>query len=133
MPQKQKEGMEALSNKEKFEVVLKLFGSPSARDSFIETCKRYIEEKGTSLPDAYASNDAENYRPMKARYSPPKQSLLHNRIMETLQHLSMQKLPPLQEKVLNEMGSREVAGQIIKDWVLAQGEKTQKANLSDDE
>jgi hypothetical protein len=64
--------------------------------------------------------DAEHYQPTgKRTYSPPRRAILHNQIMDTLKRLSLQKLNPLSQKVLYEMADREVAGDIIKEWVLA--------------
>jgi hypothetical protein len=34
----------ALSGKEKFEIVLNLFGSEAAKEAFLEACERYTEE-----------------------------------------------------------------------------------------
>ena len=112
-------GIEKLQNKDKFEIILKLFGSTPARDSFIEVCKKYAALRKVSLPDG----NGENYEHGGRKYSPPQRANLHNQIMDTLQRLSLQKLAPTQEKVLFEMASREMAGQIIKDWVLAQSDE----------
>jgi hypothetical protein len=105
-----------LSGKEKFDIVLKLFGTEKARDSFIELCKEYASLRIANSADAAG----ENYMPRQKRtYSPPRRANLHNRIMETLKALSLQRLDPLPEKVLFEMASRETAGKIVKEWELA--------------
>lgn len=115
-PENIPESAERLTGKEKFEIILKLFGTNTARAAFIEVCKKYVALRLTSLADDHG----ENYVPRGGRvYSPPQRAKIHNQIMDTLQHLALQKLAPLQEKVLREMASREAAGQIIKDWVSA--------------
>ena len=106
---------ESLSPNEKFEIVLKLFGSAKAKDVFIETCKEYADLRNAAPADALG----ENYEPRQKRtYSPPRRANIHNRIMETLKQLSLQRLDPLSQKVLFEMASRETAGKIIKEWSL---------------
>ncbi len=111
---------ESLSPSEKFKIVLKLFGSAKARDAFMETCKEYANLRNANSNDVLG----ENYEPRARRsYSPPRRANLHNRIMETLKQLSLQKLNPLSEKVLFEMASRETAGKIIKEWALASEDK----------
>ncbi len=108
------QAQETLSGKEKFEIVLKLFGTGNAQDSFLEVCRKYVALR-VALPA-----DAEHYHAGSRRtYSPPQRAILHNQIMDTLKRLSLQKLSPLSEKVLYEMADREVAGDIIKEWVLA--------------
>lgn len=110
------ENNETLSGKEKFDVVLNLFGSEAAKNAFLEACKKYVTERKTS---SNIGHD-EIYVPRTRRtYSPPKRAALHNQIMETLKRLSLQKLDPLSEKVLFEMADREIAGGIIEDWVRA--------------
>ena len=80
------QNQEALSGKEKFEVVLKLFGSEAAKNAFLETCREYVQERKVSSDDGHG----ENYVPRSRRtYSPPQRANLHNRIMETLKRLSL--------------------------------------------
>ncbi len=118
-PQDHKKDAEReLTGKEKLEVVLRLFGSTSAREGFLETCRKYAALRSIALPDMH---EMENYAPLgRGAYSPPQRANLHNQIMDTLKHLALQKLTPLQEKVLREMASRETAGRIIKEYVLAE-------------
>jgi aromatic ring-opening dioxygenase LigB subunit len=107
---------ESLSRNEKFEIILRLFGTASARDNFIDLCENYLRERGTSV----SHEDAETYRPKVSHtYSPPRRANYHNRIMTTLRNLSLQRLAPLQEKVLREMAEREAAALIIKAGMLA--------------
>lgn len=116
LPEDTEQRFNALSGKEKFDIVLKLFGTQKARDTFVGICEEYA-----ALRIANSAEIAgENYEPRQRRtYSPPRRANLHNRIMETLKQLSLQKLDPLSEKVLFEMASRETAGKIIKEWELA--------------
>jgi len=107
---------EELSGKEKFEVILKLFGSETARHAFIETCKQYVALRTFSSESALEEGQGDE----RDKYTlSPKRAILHNRIMETLKHLSLGRLDPLSEKVLHEMASREITKQIVKEWVLA--------------
>lgn len=108
---------ENLTNIQKFEKVLKLFGSASARNNFLEACRKYAALRMKAQLDTHG----EDYQPITRKtYSPPRRANLHNQIMETLKNLSLQRLDPLSERILREMASRETAGQIIKDWVLAE-------------
>ncbi len=120
----EKEEKETLSNKEKFEIILKLFGTDKARDIFIENCKKYADARIASARNAYVQNHGENYISLRDRYSPPKRAHYHNEIMYTLNNLSLQKLDPIQEMVLKEMrSSSETAWYIIEDWLLSQKDK----------
>jgi hypothetical protein len=105
---------QALSGKEKFERLLDLFGNGTARDTFIETCRKYVAEKRLS-----SGSGRNEYPGEKQKYSPPKRADLHNSIMETLKRLATQtrKMDPVTEKVLFEVASRETMASIAEEWI----------------
>jgi hypothetical protein len=108
---------QALSDKEKFEHILSLFGTKVARDNFIDTCKKYIAERRTS-----SGSGRSEYSETGHIYSPPKRADLHNAIMDTLKRLVAQtkKIDPVTEKVLREVASREAMALITQEWVSAE-------------
>lgn len=111
---------ESFSRKEKFEMLLGLFGTDEARERFLSICKDYYGSRKEELPPTV---DAENYRAQNnKRYSPPRRAELHNLIMETLTMLATQSknLTPLQKSVLNEFHSREEIAGAVKEYVLAE-------------
>ncbi len=107
---------EKLSGREKFEIILGLFGTDTAREAFIETCKQYV----SSRRDSVLRPDAENYQAgHRPAYSPPRRANLHNSIMETLTSIATQSksLSPLQTKVLREMYDRNITAEIVKEYI----------------
>jgi hypothetical protein len=111
---------ESLSDGEKFQIVLGLFGTPAAREKFIDLCKNYLEARNEQI---VASDGEESYRKGKKgiSYSPPHRAKFHNAIMETLHKLALQKLKPIQEQVLFPMHDREVAAGIIAAGISEMG------------
>jgi hypothetical protein len=111
---------ESLSDGEKFQIVLGLFGTPAARENFIDLCKNYLEAQNEQM---VASNSEESYRKGKnsVSYSSPHRAKFHNKIMATLHGLALQKLKPIQEKVLFPMHDREVAAGIIAAGISEMG------------
>ncbi len=111
---------EKFSPKEKFEVLLSLFGSEKARKNFISLCKEYHMERVTRV---ILQDQNENFIPKdKATYSPPKRADLHNRIMEIIGKLAVQSknITPLQEAVLRDFHSRECVAKAIRDFILTE-------------
>jgi hypothetical protein len=106
-------------------VVLDLFGTQAAREKFIDLCKDYLEARNEQI---VASDGGESYRKGKKEvpYSPPHRAKFHNAIMETLHKLALQKLTPLQEKVLFPMHDREVTAGIIATAISEMGGGTFK-------
>jgi hypothetical protein len=107
---------QALSGREKFERLLSLFGTETARDRFIETCRNYVAERRKD-----SGSGRTEYLGAKQKYSPPKRANFHNAIMDTLKRLATQtkKIDPVTEKILREVASREDMAAIAMDWVAA--------------
>lgn len=79
---------EKFSPKEKFEVLLGLFGNEKARQNFITLCKEYRVERVTQV---VSQDQNETFVPKgKEEYSPPKRADLHNKIMEIIAKLAIQ-------------------------------------------
>lgn len=115
--------------REKFEILLSLFGNKQARENFISLCKEYHREKiqQTILPE-----DAENHRlKKKIIYSPPRRAHLHNAIMDTIARLATQSrnLTSSQESVLRDLHSRENVAEAIRAYILSEN----GVNEEDDE
>ena len=106
----------ALSGKEKFELILNLFGTETARRTFIENCRNYVAERRKS-----SGSGRNEYTDTKRDYSPPQRAKFHNAIMETLKKLATQskKIDPVTRKVLFEAASREAMAAIAQEWVAA--------------
>jgi hypothetical protein len=114
------ERKEQLGGKEKLEVILALFGTDSAREAFVETCRKYIEARDRAVRESYAPVESVRRR---AVMSSPKQAVLHNKIMDALTRLASQSLniSPLQSEVLREMHNRDTTAQIIREYVAFKG------------
>lgn len=119
--------LEQLSRKEKMEVVLALFGTDSARETFIQLCRDYIEARDKAVRESYSPDVSVRRR---AITSSPKQAIIHNRIMDTLTRLASQStnISPLQSEILRQMHDRDVTAQIIREYVMQK-----EASRSDDE
>jgi hypothetical protein len=106
----------ALSGKEKFERLLKLFGTQTARDGFVETCRKYIGERRLS-----SGSGRSEYAGERKGYSSPQRANLHNAIMGTLKRLATQtrRIDPVTEKVLYEVAERDTMASITEEWVSA--------------
>lgn len=106
-----------LSNQDKFEIVLKLFGSESAKNIFLGLCREYNDLRRTQKAHEIAG-DQEHYRKNKAYdQSPPQRANIHNQIMDTLKRLSLQKLTDTQRSILFELASREFTTRVIHDYL----------------
>lgn len=103
------------TNYEKMRVVLGLFGSEKARENFLNLCREYNEIRNKHKARAMLV-DGENYSRGKSDSS-GQRATIHNAIMTTLGKLSMQKLQPDQQAVLNEMASRDFTAQVIHDYL----------------
>ena len=106
----------AFSGKEKFERLLGLFGTQTARDGFIETCRKYIGERRLS-----SGSGRSEYPGEKKKYTSPQRAKLHNAIMDTLKRLATQtrKIDPVTEKILYEVAERDTMAAIAEEWVSA--------------
>jgi hypothetical protein len=116
----QASSIEKLSLKEKFAVLLSVFGTEQARRNFIALCREYNTER---VAQVVSQDDGENYRAKKSIvYSPPQRANLHNRIMETIGKLSVQskKITPRQEAVLRDFHSREKVAEAVAAFILAE-------------
>lgn len=108
-----------MSGREKFEILLGIFGTDKARDNFLSVCREYLASRKSSVK----VEDAENYSPeSKVRYSSPRRAELHNYIMETMTLLATEAkdLTPEEEEALKDLHSREAMAQAIKEYVLAE-------------
>ena len=115
-----------LSGKEKFDIILGLFGTEQARENFISLCQEYYKARMEQAPPI---EDAENYRSQrKVGYSPPRRAYVHNIIMETLTRLATESknLTPVQESVLRDFHSRDNVAQAIKEYVFAGEDKDEE-------
>jgi hypothetical protein len=112
--------LEQLNGKEKLEAILALFGTDLARESFVETCEKYIEARDRAVRESYAPVESVRRR---AITSSPKQAVFHNKIMDTLTRLASQApvISPLQSEVLREMADRDVTARIIREYVASPG------------
>jgi hypothetical protein len=113
---------ESLSRKKKFEVLLSIFGTDSAREQFLELCRKYHTARGNSRHPSPLS-DSENYiSHAQPVYTTPQRAETHNEIMRTIGALGVQakNLAPLQQEVLLEFASREEVAMAIKEYVLAE-------------
>ncbi len=104
-----------LSGVEKFEEILKLFGTETAREAFVATCKEYISTRRIEN-----SRDGENYSRGSTKYSHPKRADLHNTIMDILARLGAQSknISAQQETILREIHNRDDAAEIIKAYIV---------------
>ncbi len=112
--------VEKLSGKQKFDILLGLFGSAEARDRFVSICKEYYIAR---TKQTVQGNDGENHKPKKGVvYSPPKRAALHNKIMDTIGRIATESknLNELQLSVLRNFASRENVAQAIKGYILAE-------------
>ncbi len=125
-------GNEQLSGKEKFEAILALFGTDSARDAFIRSCREYIGARDTANVESYAPDSFTRH---KAVISSPKQSIIHNKIMDTLTRLASQApiISPLQAEVLREMHDRNITAKIIREYLAAKHAAVINVEEKDDE
>lgn len=107
---------EQLSGKEKFEQILALFGTDTARENFVETCRLYIEARQRAVRESYAPQESVRRRAIS---SSPKQAVIHNKVMDTITRLANQaeNVSPLQRKILIEMHDRDVTAEIIREYV----------------
>ncbi len=108
-----------ISPREKFDILLKMFGTDKARENFISMCKEYSSQR---VGQEVSYGDAENYRHnRKISYSPPKRAALHNSIMDIIAKIAVQtkSLSPAQQLVLKDFQSRESVAEAIRAYLLA--------------
>lgn len=108
--------LEKLSATKKIEAILALFGTDAARDVFMKSCREYIKARDIANVESYAPD---SFTRRKAITSSPKQSIIHNRIMDTLTRLASQapSISPLQAEVLREMHDRDKTAEIIRKYL----------------
>jgi hypothetical protein len=107
---------EQLDGKEKLEAILGLFGTDSARESFIENCEEYIKARNKAARESYSLDSSVRSRSVT---SGPVQAIIHNKIMGTLIRLATQSqnISPLQREILREMHDRDVTAKIVGEYV----------------
>jgi len=115
-PESPEDKGEQLSGKEKFEQILALFGTDTARENFVETCRNYIDTRQRAVRESYAPQESVRRRAIS---SSPKQAVIHNKIMDTITRLANQaeNVSPLQRKILIEMHDRDTTAEIIREYV----------------
>lgn len=120
--------LDKLSATKKMEAILALFGTDATRDAFVKSCKQYIEARDLANVESYAPDSATRRRTIT---SSPKQSIIHNKIMDTLTRLASQAptISPLQAEVLREMHDRNITAQIIRKYL----ESTRAVVVEDDD
>lgn len=123
---------EKLGGKEKFEEILKLFGTDQARENFVKTCIDYIEANNKAAHESYA--EAPSVR-RRAVTSGPKQAIIHNKIMDALTRLASQapEISPVQREVLREMYNRDVTAKIIRQYMETVGMVSIEENEEENE
>lgn len=108
----------AISNHDKFEIILKLFGNQKSRESFLDICKKYNDIRKSQRASEILGESASSSSHSRRDTSPPKRSMYHNQIMDTLKRLSLQKLNDQQKSIIYEMASRDTTARIIHDYLM---------------
>ncbi len=88
--------------------VLEMFGTEQAKQNFLDACEQYYEKlNAQKLSSIRGYSESEKGR-----------AALHNKIMETLQKLSLaQKSNAENEKILFSLADRNKAEEMIKDYI----------------
>ncbi|HVY67845.1 MAG TPA: hypothetical protein VHA30_03050 [Patescibacteria group bacterium] len=106
---------ELMTGTEKFEQILKMFGTDESKKAFLDVCSQYLEERRKHIINQYSENYTAARNP--ARYSPPRRAEYHNKIMKTLQHLALApRMSTVQRDILKEMSNRDFTAEIIRQY-----------------
>jgi len=105
-----------LSPREKFEVLLGMFGTEKAKEKFLKLCREYFIYKVAPVNE----NDSENYKAdKKPKYSNPLLSRAHDHLKDVFTRLALEYKNPsaVHEQVLREFQSRTLLGEAVRAYI----------------